>query len=295
MDIIQEIKSSFKKGSYLTQLIYINIGVFVLVNLVAVGTFFAGSNPSENILVDWLSLPASAPQILTRFWTPITYMFLHEQFFHVLFNILWLYWFGNLFLQYFASKHLLSVYLAGGLAGALLYIVSYNVFPVFASSLPFARALGASAGVYAIVFAISYYTPNYELRLAFLGKVKLKYIALTLIVLDIILIPSGNAGGHLAHLGGAFLGFWFAYQYKKGRLITQGIERILNTFFTLFKPKKKMKVTYKKTGNVDYDYQNKKASQQENINKILEKISKSGYSSLSKEEKEMLFKISDKK
>ncbi len=295
MDIIQDIKSSFKKGSYLTQLIYINIGVFLLVNLVAVGTFFAGASPLENILVDWLSLPADAQQLLTRPWTPITYMFLHEHFLHVLFNILWLYWFGNIFLQYFASKHLLSVYLTGGLAGAILYIVSYNVFPVFESALPLARALGASAGVYAVVFATSTYVPNYELRLAFLGKVKLRYIALTLIVLDIILIPSGNAGGHLAHLGGAFLGFWFAYQFRKGRLITKAFEHFLDMFFTLFKPQKKMKVTYKKTGNVDYDYQNKKASQQESINKILEKISKSGYSSLSKEEKEMLFKISDKK
>ncbi len=294
MGIFQDIKSSFKKGSYLTQLIYINIAVFLLVTLVSVFSFFGGYG-GGNLLTDFLALPAYLPNLWYRVWTPITYMFLHEQFIHLLFNLLWLYWFGQIFLQYFEQKHLLSVYLSGGLVGGLLYMLAYNMFPVFENALPIAYALGASASVYAIVFATATYVPDLEIRLAFLGHVKLKYLAMILIGLDLISIPSMNAGGHIAHLGGALFGFWFAYEYKKGRLLTKRMESWLEVFFTLFKRKPKMKVTYKKTGNVDYDYQNKKASQQKQINEILDKISKSGYSSLSQKEKEMLFKMSDKK
>jgi len=208
--------------------------------------------------------------------------------------MLWLYWFGQIFLQYLDQKQLLSVYLLGGISGGLFYIIAYNLFPVFAADMPFSFALGASASVMAIVFAISFYVPNYEVHLFFIGKVKLKFIAIFSIFLDLLSIPNGNAGGHIAHIGGALFGLWFISEYKKGHLITKKFDRILNSFFTLFKKQPKMKVSYKKTGNVDYDYQNKKQKRNQNIDVILEKISKSGYSSLTKEEKEFLFKMSDK-
>ena len=294
MEILNEIKASFKKGSYLTQLIYINLAVFVLINLVQVFWFLIAQNNSASPAIYWLSLPADLSQFIWKPWTIVTYMFLHEGFMHVLFNMLWLYWFGQIFLQYLDQKQLLSVYLLGGISGGLFYIIAYNLFPVFAADMPFSFALGASASVMAIVFAISFYVPNYEVHLFFIGKVKLKFIAIFSIFLDLLSIPNGNAGGHIAHIGGALFGLWFISEYKKGHLITKKFDRILNSFFTLFKKQPKMKVSYKKTGNVDYDYQNKKQKRNQNIDVILEKISKSGYSSLTKEEKEFLFKMSDK-
>jgi len=295
LDIVNEIKASFKQGTYLTQLIYVNLAVFVLVNLVSVVFFMLGQPAFESPVLSWLSIPADPMQLIWKPWTVITYMFLHEAFLHILFNMLWLFWFGKIFLQYLDQKQLLSVYLLGGISGGLFYVLVYNLFPVFANSVPYSYALGASASVMAVVFSISFYVPNYEVHLFFIGKVKLKFIAIISIVIDLLSIPNGNAGGHIAHIGGALFGLWFIWEYKKGRLITKHFENLLNWFFTLFSKRPKMKVTYQKTGNVDYDYQNKKAGQQEQMNTILEKISKSGYSSLSKAEKELLFKMSDKK
>lgn len=295
MDIVNEIKASFKKGTYLTQLIYINLAVFVLVNLVTVFFFLIGNPTFSSPLVPWLSLPADPMQLIWKPWTIVTYMFLHEGFLHILFNILWLYWFGKIFMQYLDQKQLLSIYILGGLAGGIFYILAFNIFPIFSESYSNSYALGASASVMAVVFATSYYVPNYEVHLFFIGKVKLKYIALFSILMDLLSIPNGNAGGHIAHIGGALFGTYFILQYKKGNLITKGFDKWLEKVFNLFKKKPKMKVSYKKTGNTEYDYNNKKSSEQEQMNKILEKISKSGYTSLSKEEKEILFKMSDKK
>lgn len=295
MDILNEIKNSFKKGTYLTQLIYINLAVFVLINLISVFYFMAGQAAFQSPFLGWFALPAEPSQILWKPWTILTYMFLHEGFIHVLINILWLYWFGEIFLRYLSQKQLLSVYILGGISGGLLYIMAYNLLPIFAPDLPISNLLGASAAVMAIVFAISFYVPNYKVHLFFVGKIPLKYIAFGIFIIDIISIPNGNAGGQIAHIGGALFGYYFISQVKKGKSITKGFEKVLDQFFSIFKSKRsKMKVTHKKTGNVDYDYNNKKSGQQESMNKILEKISKSGYSSLSKEEKEILFKMSDK-
>jgi len=289
VDIVNEIKASFKQGSYLTQLIYINIAVFVLVNLITVFFFLVGESIYDSPIISLFAIPADISELIWKPWTIITYMFLHEAFLHLLFNMLWLYWFGKIFLQYLDQKQLLSVYLMGGISGALFFLGAYNIFPVLESQ--YAIALGASASVMAVVFAISFYVPDYQLPLMFIGNVKLKYIAIFSIVLDVISIPAGNAGGHIAHIGGALFGWYFITEYKKGKLITKGFDRFLEKVFTLFAKGPKMKVSYKKTGNPDYDYKNKKASQQKEMDIILEKISKSGYASLTKEEKELLFKM----
>jgi hypothetical protein len=172
-------------------------------------------------------------------------------------------------------------------------VLAYSLFPALALESQLEPLFGASASIMAIVFAITFYTPNYEVYIPLIDKIKLKYIALVFVLIDLATLPNGNAGGHFAHIGGALFGFWFIYQYKKGKLITRGFDKWLYKFFTWFKPKPKMKVSYKKTGNPEYDYNAKKASKQAELNQILEKISKSGYSSLSKVEKEMLFKMSD--
>ncbi len=290
--ITEEIKASFKEGNSLAKLIYINLGVFVVVKLFKVILFLFNVNAGFDP-VHWLAVPADLAKLITRPWTLVTYMFLHEGFLHILFNLLWLYWFGKIFLQYLSEKSLLNVYLLGGLAGAGLYILAFNLFPVFQAAVPVSFALGASAAVLAIVIAISVYTPDYTLNLLFIGPVKLKYIALFVVGLDILSIAGSNAGGHIAHLGGALFGYFFARKINRGEDITKGFGKFVDTVFSWFKPKQKMKVTHKKEAT-DMEYNKRKAEEQEEIDKILDKIALSGYKSLSKHEKDILFKMSGK-
>ncbi len=294
MGILDEIKHSFKTGSSLTKLIYINLGVFIFIKFIQV-FFFLFNIEADFVqsVVHQLAVPAQFSSLLTKPWTIITYMFLHIGFLHILFNLLWLYWFGKIFLEYLDGKKLLSVYFLGGLSGALLYMVAYNLFPVFANILPESVALGASASVLAIVIAISAYVPNYTVYLLFIGPVRLKYIALFTIILDIISIAGTNPGGHIAHLGGAMFGWFYIYRYRQGRDMTRGFNRLMDSFFALFRPAKKIKVTYRKT-ETDYEYNKRRAEKQKVIDQILEKISESGYDSLTKEEKEILFRQSNK-
>ncbi|MCG8410023.1 MAG: rhomboid family intramembrane serine protease [Bacteroidales bacterium] len=307
MSIYNEIKSSFKAGSSLTKLIYINLGsfkagssltkliyinlaVFLAVKLLGV-VYLLLSISSDFSLVSILSVPADLHKLLYKPWTIFSYMFLHKEFLHILFNMLWLYWFGLFFLNYFDEKKLLSVYLLGGLSGAALYIIAFNLLPAFSNVLPESYALGASASVIAIVIAVTTYAPNREIQLMFIGSVKLKYIALFTIIIDILGIASDNSGGHIAHLGGALFGYLYVSQMKKGRNISRGFDHFMDKVFSAFKPRQKFKVTYKRPAN-DFEYNKNKAATQKEIDAILDKVAKSGYDSLSKAEKEILFKNS---
>ena len=176
MGIGDQIKETFRDGISLIKLIYINVAVFLLIKIVQVLAFLFGFSGISDLLVHWLAVPADLGTLITRPWTIITYMFLHEGFFHILFNLLWLYIFGRIFLMYLSEKRLLSVYLVGGLAGAALYILAFNVFPAFQQVVSISLALGASASVMAIVIAISVYVPNFSINLLLIGPVKLKYI-----------------------------------------------------------------------------------------------------------------------
>ncbi len=299
MDIINEIKQSFNKGTTLIKLIYLNTAVYVTVNLIALVLFLGGNPAPFDSLIDWLAVPADPKTFLFRFWTLFSYMFLHKDFMHILFNMLWLFWFGKIFLQFLRPKQLLNVYLLGGIFGALLYIVAYNLLPVFAPEVAGSQALGASAAVMAVVVGISSYKPNMSMRLLFLGTIKLKYIALFSVVLDLLSIAStNNAGGHITHLGGAMLGYWFGMQMQKGNDISQGFGRIMDSLFSLFSKKSNMKVQRNKQARQDpksdKEFNQSKIASQAEIDKILDKISKSGYESLSSAEKETLFKMKDK-
>jgi membrane associated rhomboid family serine protease len=289
MDIFSDIKRTFKEGSALTKLIYINLGVFLVVKIVGVVLYLSG-NP--NVLPDLLSVPSEISEILKRPWTPITYMFLHTGFIHILFNILGLYWFGKLFLYRLDGDKLISLYLLGGLTGAVFYVVAYNLFPVF--NAVNGLLLGASASVFAILVAIAFYDPNQEIHLLFIGTFRLKYIALFYVLLSVIGISTSNPGGNIAHLGGAFWGWFYIFQLGKGKDMGAGLVKILNkiadSFAGIFKPKSNMKVTFKQTPRDDYEYNRLKKMEQEEVNRILEKVGKSGYDSLTKKEKELLFR-----
>ncbi len=285
MDIAGEIKRTFKDGSVLTRLIYINLGVFLLVKILGVFFYLAGQ---PFTLINWLAIPSDINALASRPWTPITYMFMHAGFLHLLFNILGLYWFGKLFTYHLEGDKLLSVYLLGGLAGAALYLVSYNLIPVFENSRSI--LVGASGSIFSILVAIAFYDPDREIMLPLVGTYKLKYVAAFYVLLSVIQISSTNAGGNIAHLGGAIWGWFYIYQLRKGKDMGDGLVKFLNKLAKLFKHKSHLTVTHKQPPRDDYEYNRQKNAQQNEINRILDKIAKSGYDSLTKQEKELLFK-----
>ena len=296
MNISEEIKKIFKSGTTLTKLIIINLAVFLIIKVVGAFLFLFQQAEINNEILNFFSLPADTSVLIKRPWALLSYMFLHHELFHILFNMLWLFWFGKIFLEYLDQKKLLSVYLLGGLTGGAFYVLCYNLFPVFESVVPHSIALGASAAVLSIVVAISVYSPDYKIQLWFIGAVKIKYIALFSIAIDLLSIQSGNAGGHIAHLGGAFFGLLYGYQIRKGKDIASGFNRFMDKIFSLFKPRTKLHVKYKRPSKAetDYEYNDRKADEQKEIDRLLDKISKSGYSALTKEEKELLFRSSKK-
>ena len=289
MDIISDIKRTFKEGSALTKLIYINLGVFLIVKIIGIVFYLSGN---ANILPELLSVPSGISEVIKKPWTPFTYMFLHTGFIHILFNIFGLYWFGKLFLYRLDGDKLISLYLLGGLSGALFYVVAYNLFPVFNSVN--GLLLGASASIFAILVAIAFYDPNQEINLSFIGTFRLKYIALFYVLLSVIGISASNPGGNIAHLGGAFWGWFYIFQLGKGKDMGAGFVRILNkiadAIAAVFKPKNNLKVTFKQPPRDDHEYNKLKNAEQQEVNRILEKIGKAGYDSLTKDEKELLFR-----
>lgn len=289
-----EIRSSFRQGNYLIRLIYINVAVFLAILILSAISFLMKNPLITDKAIGILAVPASLKILLVKPWTIVSYMFTHKDIWHILFNMLWLYWFGKIFLEYLDQKKLVAVYLLGGISGAIVYIFSYNIFPVFEDQIAVSVAIGASASVMAVVMAIAAYVPSYTIQLFLFGRIRIIYVALTIFVLTSIMEFPVNSGGKLAHIGGALFGYLYILNMKRGRDIGKGINRIIDSLATFLKPGKKMKVTYKKPVT-DYDYNKVKAEHQAKINIILDKISKGGYDSLTKEEKETLFRESQKK
>ncbi len=301
MGIWDDIKNPFHKGNNLIRLIYINIAVFLIISIFSIVGYLLNNQQISEKVLNILAVPASFKTLLVRPWTIITYMFTHKNIWHILLNMLWLYWFGRIFLEYLDQRKLVAVYLLGGISGAIVYVLSFNIFPAFKDVVPISVAIGASASVMAVVIAIAAYVPNYAVQFFLIGRIRIIYVALAIFVVTSILDFPSNSGGKLAHIGGALFGFLFTLNIKKGRDIGKGINSIIDFFATLFKPRRKMKVTYKKPASnydypaSDYDYNKTKVEHQAKINQILDKISKGGYDSLTKEEKDTLFKESQKK
>lgn len=288
------IKNSFRQGSSLTRLIYINCGIFLALKIIYIIFIMTGWEKNfYPIVLEWVGVPADPEYLLHRPWTLFTYMFTQFEFLHLLFNMLWLYWFGSFFLNYFTERQLTGVYIWGGLAGAGLYIAAYNIFPYFDNLTRLSSwAIGSSASVMALVFAVCTYLPKHKVYIFLLGPVKLIYLALFTALIDLLSIRSGNAGGHIAHLGGALFGCFFILGIRRNKDLSYGIIYLFDKIKELLMPQKKMRVKYKKkvADMNDREYNQYKKSQEDRINDILEKISKSGYESLSREEKELLFK-----
>lgn len=296
MSLVEELKQVlFRPRRTLHQFIAINVFVFFAIKLIAAfELLFHLESTLSSKIVFYLSVPASLDALMKQPWSLFTYMFLHEGFFHLLFNMLGLYWFGQLLEEYIGGKKFAWIYILGGLTGGALFILMYNIFPAFENSLLAATMQGASAGVLAIAVATATLLPNYQFMLFIFGLVKIKYIVLFYVLLDVINITSDNAGGHIAHLGGAILGFCYIRQLRAGNDISSPFSNFGKKISGLFKKKSKMKVAYKNTENERRNVK-KQPSKQEIIDRILDKISKTGYEGLTKEEKEILFKASQEK
>lgn len=272
-----------QSGSKLGLLIGINVAVFLIINVPAVvDQLFNGFGNSaiSTLANNYLALPAYLPKLLTRFWTPLTYMFMHAGIFHILFNMLWLYWIGQIFEEYLGYKRTIGLYLLGGLGGALFFVASYNIFPAFATSglLWGSTVVGASACVMAIVVATATLLPDYTIYLMLIGPVKLKWLAVFFVVIDFLTVTGANSGGEIAHLGGAFMGFIYIKQLQRGRDWNKPISSIFSS---------KIKIVH---GGVTEGV--KTSPRPDEVDRILDKISLSGYDSLNKQEKETLFRAS---
>lgn len=295
--VISRLRQRFAEAQMPQRFIYVNVALFLLVWLVVVVlTLF---NVDGSAVQRWLELPAWPVSFLRQPWSIITYMFMHADVLHLLFNMLWLYWFGRLFLYLFSERHFCGLYFFGGLCGGALYMLFYNIFPYFSGTVQVAHLLGASASVLAITVATAVREPEFRVRLFLFGEIRLKYLAIVMVAMDLLLMTSSNAGGHIAHLGGALSGWWFAVALRKGHDITAWINRfidvVVDCFTALGKPrsrKPKMKVTYHFKENSTNRNTSQSSTRTEEIDRILDKLKQSGYSSLTDEEKKSLFDAS---
>ncbi|ARS41299.1 rhomboid family intramembrane serine protease [Sphingobacteriaceae bacterium GW460-11-11-14-LB5] len=270
----------FQSGNPLFFYIGINVMLFLIIAVFGVFSKLSGQGNTVDLFVsDYLGLPASISKLPERFYTIFTYMFIHDGILHILFNMLGLFWFGNIFMNFLKSRQFHFVYLAGGLFGGLFAVAALNIFPLYASGLAGVTIVGASAAVMAIIFAAATLVPNYTIMLLFFGEVKIKWIAIVYFILDFIAIGSVNAGGSLAHIGGALLGFTFIKSLQSGRDWSKIFER---------KPKLKVVRNEKPVKKPEF----KGGVSQQEIDAILDKISTSGYDKLTAVEKEKLFKAS---
>jgi len=270
----------FQSGNPLFFYIGINVMLFLVIAIIGVFSKLSGQGDIIDIFVsDYLALPANISKLPERFYTLFTYMFIHDGILHILFNMLGLFWFGNIFMNFLKSRQFHFVYIAGGLFGGIFAVAALNIFPLYASGLAGVTIVGASAAVMAIIFAAATLVPNYSIMLLFFGEVKIKWIAIIYFVLDFIAIGSVNAGGSLAHIGGALLGFTFIKSLQSGRDWSKLFER---------KPKLKVVRNEKPVKKPEF----KGGVSQQEIDAILDKISTSGYDKLTAVEKEKLFKAS---
>ncbi len=291
MSIIEDLKLQYRIGGFAQKLIYWNVGLFAIPYIVF------GLLSLFGIQINFLyyvSLSSNPADLLWKPWSIITYFFFHSGFFHILFNMMILNFSSRLFLNYFSQKQFLSLYFVSGIFAGIIYIICYFLFPSLAHLQ--VSLVGASGAIMAILFATATFSPLSEIRLMFIGNVKLWHIAFALIVIDLIQLPLENTGGHLAHLGGAFFGYLYIKQIQNGNDITAWFTILIDKLASVFNKKeanpfKKVHVNYSKTEPKSTSKIIKKDIKQQQIDEILDKISQSGYDSLSAADKDFLFKV----
>lgn len=300
MSIVQDIRTAFsRRDNALMQLIFLNVVVFAVVVVVGAILGLSGAEGVMMLIMRQLELSSDLGVLLRHPWTMLTYAFIHRDFWHILFNMLNLYWFGQLVREYLGDRRLVSLYILGGLAGAVLFLMAYNLIPKLVDG-PGAAVVGASGAVTAIIVAAATLLPDYTFSLILIGPVKIKWIAAVVVLISLAGVNGGNAGGEIAHLGGAMLGFIFIKQLQAGRDMGRPVQAVGNWFSNLTSRRPAMQASSTRRPEPVAATQassGKKATVagqavQEEIDLILDKISRSGYESLSKEEKQKLFRAS---
>ncbi len=289
MNLIDNFKQTYKQGNAAIRLIYINIAVYLVLHIFMI--FMKLFTLQGDFIFSYLALPSSLNLLLFKPWTLVSYMFLHQDFFHILFNMFALYWFGKLFLMFFTEKQLFGLYFFGGLTAGIVYVVAYNIFPLFSQIAEISILMGASGSIMAVIVASALQAPNLEMRFLLIGAVKLKYIAIAAILISFFGITSSNAGGELAHLGGALYGYIFVVSLRRGKDHTRSFNRLMDALHNFFQPKK-LKVKHNAASGKkmsDAEFNVSKAKNMAEIDRILDKIKTSGYGSLTSEEKSKLF------
>ncbi|MEZ4799494.1 MAG: rhomboid family intramembrane serine protease [Flavobacteriales bacterium] len=293
MNIIEDIKNSLRKGDGLTRLLAVNIVIFIVIQLVYIGSALVLNDSFVKAHPDlYLAASSSWEVMLHRPWSIITHMFTHEAFGHFLFNIFVLYTGGKLFRTFFTSSQLVVNYILGGLSGYLMFFLFFNIFPAFRSE---SYVLGASAAVMSIIFTVGITKPHFVVRLFGVFEMKLIWLCGLLVVVDLIGIRKGfNSGGHIGHLGGALFGAFYGYQYRNGKVMGNGLNRFLDRLKNVFSGRKSHLKTVHHRPISDEEFNAEKTKRQKRVDEILDKINRSGYESLSKDEKDFLFKYSQK-
>ena len=297
MAIIDDIKFAYRRGSMLMRFIFINIAVCVILHLATLVAWMITGDQAA--VLQWVELPSDLSLLIRRPWTLVTYMFSHYALLHILFNMLWLYWLGRIFMEYFSPKQLTGVYLLGGWGGALLFLLAYNLMPSLAGNSVF--LIGASASVLAVIVATAVYAPDYKIGLLFLGEVAIKWVAIVTVAIYLIGMETGNIGGNIAHIGGALVGAWFALRIKRGRDITRPLNAVLDAVVGIFngrsfswpaarrgnKAKPQQATTQQRQQPSRFD-----TVSEEELDRVLKKIKDAGYDALTDAERDMLFKAS---
>lgn len=281
--LTSNIINEFKKGNALHKIIYINIAFFLLIKITESILFLSELNTP---ILDKLFLPADINILKTQPWSFISFMFIHKDFWHLFLNMIFLYYIGNIFLKWISEKELIYVYILGGLFGCLTFLLSYNYIPILKPNISNGVGYGASASIFSIMIAIATYKPTHKIQIPFIGSVYLTNFTFFLIILSLISLKD-STGGSISHLGGGIFGFLYIKKIKS-RQKTSNLNQILNKL-NIFKSS-----NHKRKYTDDYLFNKHKANQNKKIDLILEKIAKSGYKSLSKNEKDLLFNASKK-
>lgn len=275
MQLIDDLKRRYQDGHLAMKLIYINVAIFIIINIV--------SGMSSLPMVEWMGLNSDYQNLLVKPWTLFTYMFVHIRFFHLLFNMIMLYIIGEFFYRYFGDRAFAKFYFLGGISGGLLFLLIDLI------SQQNGLLMGASAAIYSVLFAMVAYQPDLKVRLFFISEpIKLLHVAIGFIALG-FLINAENFGGNISHVGGALFGYFYMKKYERGNTVFSNFQQSIQK---LFKRKKTEKTysAHQKPPRDDYEYADWKKQKEDKTNRILEKISRSGYNSLTAAEKEFLFK-----
>jgi len=303
MSIVQDIRTAFsRRDNALVQLILLNVLVFAAVVLLEAITFLGQASGAQVLVMRQLELSANLGILLRHPWTVLTYAFTHQGFFHILFNMLNLYWFGQLLREYLGDRRLVSIYVLGALAGTAVFLLAYNLIPILRPAADAGQmVLGASAAVTAVIVAAATLLPDYTFMLILIGPVKIKWIAAAVVLISLAGVNGNNTGGEIAHLGGALLGFVFIKQLQAGRDLGRPVQAVGNWFIRLTSRRPTMRVSSSTRRPEPVAASATSAARksaapgqplQDEIDTILDKISRSGYESLSKDEKQKLFRAS---